>query len=190
MMRTKQSVRQEGLFPLLGETILLREIQLTDATERYLSWMNDPELTKFLEARFLHHTLESLERFVREQMRDPVHWMFAICGLETGEHIGNIKLGPISEVHGYGDIGLLVGQREWLGKGVGTEAIRLLRDFAFYSIGMRKLTSGMYSTNLAARRAFEKCGFVVECVLKSHRRFGDEYVDALQMALFRENDGK
>ena len=42
----------------------------------------------------------------------------------TDKHIGNIKLGPINWIHRYGDISLLIGDKDYWGKGIATEAIR------------------------------------------------------------------
>lgn len=189
-MQSKQQIRQGNVLPLCSEMLVLHEIGLEFVTEQYLSWLNDPALNQYLESRFVTHTMASLAEYVTQQQQSTTSWMFAICDRETGEHIGNIKLGAICEYHGSGDVGLIVGAKGWQGKGVATEAIMMVKDFSFYSIGLRKLISGMYSSNIASRRAFEKCGFTVEGELKSHYRFGDEYVDAWCMGLLKENDKK
>lgn len=48
-----------------GETISLRRLSESDVSAEYLKWMNDPEITKFTESRFLTHSQESLLAFVR-----------------------------------------------------------------------------------------------------------------------------
>lgn len=167
-MRDKDNIRKAGLLPLRGQTVHLREIEPTDVTDAYLGWMRDAELTRFMESRLDEHTRESLMSFVQTRRQSEREWMFAICGAQCGTHIGNIKLGPIHPHHLRADIGIIVGEREWHGRGVATESIRLVVDFAFRILGLAKLTAGMYAENIGSRRAFEKAGFTVEGVLRKH----------------------
>ncbi len=186
-MMNKQEIRQSAALPLRGGVIYLREIELSDVSTRYLSWMNDKDVNQYLESRFAVHTLESLGNFVRKRRESEFEWMFAICASESDLHIGNIKLGPVNTHHGVGEIGLLLGEKSWHRGGVGTQAIGLVVDFAFNVLGLRRLTTGMYSENLGSFRAFQKCGFSLEGTLKEHYKFDDTYLDGFRMGLLREN---
>jgi RimJ/RimL family protein N-acetyltransferase len=52
--------RHKPNYHLLGERIYLREIQLSDVNENYHRWMNDGEITQYLESRFHDNSLEAL----------------------------------------------------------------------------------------------------------------------------------
>ncbi len=56
---------------------------------------------------------------------------FGIFVIETREHIGNIKIGNIDQIHRFADVGLLIGEASARGKGYGTEAILLACRYAF-----------------------------------------------------------
>ena len=185
-MKKKEQVRESGALPLMGQVVFLRELAPSDVGDRYLSWMQDEEIGRYLESRFMVHTLESLAEFVEKQTASERNWMFAICRGFDGQHIGNIKLGPVNDHHGLAEIGLLVGERSMHGKGIATEAIRLVSRFAFETLDLRRLTAGMYAHNVASRRAFEKCGFKVEGILRAHFRCEDEFVDGWRLGLLRE----
>src|SRR5258705_1773472 len=91
--------------------IYLRDVQLTDATARYAAWMNDPDVTRYMETRFATHTVESLREYV-SMMRHKPDTLFLAIVLRHGDcHIGNIKLGPIDRVHGLADVALMIGDR-------------------------------------------------------------------------------
>ena len=77
-------------------------------------------------------------------------------------HIGNIKLGPIHWLHRRADLSLFIGERKYWGQGYASEAIALVRDWAFRELDLQKLNAGIYSGNHGSRRAFEKCGFELE----------------------------
>ncbi len=151
-----------------GERIYLRRLNAGDVSEDYLTWMNAPEINRYLESRFYTQTMESLHGFVAAMAEDE-HNLFTGIFLKDGDrHIGNIKLGPINVYHGFADIGLLIGDRACWGKGYASEAIGILSDFAFEQVGLHRVTAGAYADNEGSSRAFEKCGFIREGILHNH----------------------
>lgn len=149
---------------------MIRPLTEEDVTETYLEWMNDPLVTRYLEARFQTHTMEDLRRFVAS---NPVWGIFV-----DGVHVGNIKLDTNAH-HKRGDIGLLIGAEYW-GKGHATDAINAMTEHAFSS-GLHKVTAGAYAGNGGSVRAFEKAGFSREGVLKEHWYVDGEYQDGILM---------
>lgn len=153
---------------LSGGPLYLREVRLEDVNENYYRWMNDPDVTRFLESRFYPHSLESLRQFVTGKQGDRNNVFLAIVLHDGDRHIGNIKLGPIDWIHRLGEIGILIGEKDCWGKGYASQAICLLADYAFNRLDLYKLTAGCYGNNEGSTRAFEKAGFVREGVRKEH----------------------
>lgn len=144
-----------------GENAALRRLTAADVGERYLSWMLDPEVTRYLESRWETHTLESLREWVaRHDRRDTL--LLAILRADSGEHVGNLKIGPFHPHHGTADLGLMIGDRASHGRGIGSEAIALATSTAGRLLSPRKLTASCYSGNLAAARAFNRAGWAAE----------------------------
>lgn len=150
---------------LTGNGVLLVPMGPEHVTERYLSWMSDPLVTQYLESRFDAPTLEGLAAFVQAAATAPDSYMFAILLRESGEHVGNIKLGEISRHHLRGSIGIIIGEPSAWGRGVATEVVELLSRWAFDELGLVRLSAGAYAANVGSIRAFEKAGFVVEGTL-------------------------
>lgn len=142
----------------------------------YPLWLNDPLVNQFLESRFQVATRESVLKFI-EGASVSNSYLFGIFLQENSKHIGNIKLGPVSQLHRRGDIGLLIGDKRFWGKGIATQAIELVVEFAFNHLNLLKVTAGMYAPNLGSYRAFIKCGFSVVGVYKKHSFFNGEFVD-------------
>lgn len=163
--------------------LLLRTLLPEDASERYRDWLNDPEINQFLESRFVTHTVESTRAFV-EALGDD-HVAAAIVERASGEHIGNIKLGPIHPVHRSGDIGLLIGERRCWGRGYATEAIAGLTAHAFDELGLDKVTASAYSTNVASIAAFRRAGFELEGSRRGQMVSGDRRVDLVLVGCVR-----
>lgn len=128
----------------------------------YVGWLNDPEIARFLESRFARHDLAGTRAFVDAQRANPGVLFLGIRDKANGQHVGNIKLGPISRAHRTGDIGIMIGAREAWGRGIATRAIRQLCLIARDELGLRKVTAGCYGGNIGSERAFERAGFNVE----------------------------
>ena len=149
---------------LEGERIYLREVRASDANENYYRWMNDPEVTQYLESRFYPNSLESLREYVASKTGDREEVFLAIVLKDGDRHIGNIKLGPINWIHRFADVGILIGEQDCWGKGYATEVIRLVMHYAFSVLNLHRLTAGCYSLNQGSAKSFQKAGFVVDGV--------------------------
>jgi ribosomal-protein-alanine N-acetyltransferase len=171
--------------PLEGERLILRDLEPADAGGRYLEWMGDPEVMKYLESRFTAYAHDDLLAYIQAARQDPAVRLLGIVRREDGRHIGNLKLGPIDHQHGRADIGILIGERDCWGKGYGTEAVATVSAWAFTALALRKLTAGAYSSNVGSIRAFQRAGFHVEATRSQHYVSGDQIVDAVLLARFR-----
>lgn len=174
-----------GVIVLRSKRLLLRAIEPSDLNLTYLSWLNDGDVSRYLETRFLPQTLEAFEAYWQNHRDDPTSPWFAICLAEDGRHIGNIKLGPIQWLHRRADISLFIGDKSSWGMGYGSEAIELLRDWAFRELDLQKLNAGIYAGNIGCRRAFEKNGFDLEGTLRQEVVSDGSRLDVWRMGLPR-----
>jgi RimJ/RimL family protein N-acetyltransferase len=170
---------------LSGPRLYLREVRPSDVNATYYGWMNDPEVTRYLESRFFPHSMEALREYVTGKLGDRDNVFLAMVLKSGDRHIGNIKLGPIHWMHRSADIGLLIGERDCWGQGYATEAIRLVVDYAFSELNLHKLTAGCYAINHGSIKAFQKVGFVVEGVRPQHYYYRGAYIDAVLLGLVR-----
>ncbi|HEY9584301.1 MAG TPA: GNAT family N-acetyltransferase [Candidatus Paceibacterota bacterium] len=142
---------------IVGEKIYLRPVAMSDVTERYCSWLNDPEVNKYLETRSCN--MDELREYVREKTEDPDILFCGIFDKETDIHIGNVKLEPIDWANKKTVFGIMIGDREYWGKGLGTEATRLISDYALNELGMNEVELGVITDNIKASKAYERAGF-------------------------------
>jgi [ribosomal protein S5]-alanine N-acetyltransferase len=171
---------------LEGKKIYLRAISLSDVTEEYLSWLNDEETTRGLASGVFPSTIEELQRFVEGVVSNKNIVMFAICDHSDDKHIGNIKLDNFDWVSRTCELGLLIGNKNYWGKGIGSEVCRLTLEYAFSDLNIRKVSLAVYENNPAAIRLYEKLGFVTEGQLRKHVFEGGTYYDKFYMGIFRE----
>lgn len=165
---------------LLGERIYLRQIEMEDCTISYVNWLNDVEVTQYLETKWIVQDLETVRNFVDAQRENEHSVLFAIISKESELHIGNIKIGPINVHHKHADISYFIGNKAYWNKGIATEAIRLICKFGFEELGLNKVEAGTYETAVASWRALEKNGFVREGIFREQ-----VYLDGRYIAVFR-----
>jgi RimJ/RimL family protein N-acetyltransferase len=169
-----------------GEKIYLREVRITDVNEEYYQWMNDSEVNQYLETRFIPQSIESIRKYVEKFDGSMNEIFLAICLKENDKHIGNIKLGPINWIHRFSDVSLILGDKNYWGKGIATEAIKLITNYAFTVLNLHKLRAGCYEQNVASKKAFEKAGYGVESVFNKQYMFNSKYVNIFSLTIFNE----
>lgn len=161
---------------LTTERMVLRFVELNDVTDDYIRWMNDELINRYMETRFRPQKREDIEKYIKA-MRDNGNILFLAMTLkENNKHIGNIKL-DTAPVHKRGEISLWIGDTEQWGKGLATEAIRCVAEYAITDLGMVKVTAGCYSCNEGSAKAFVNAGFTQEAVLKQQYICGGRRVD-------------
>jgi len=166
-----------------GDRLFLRNVRCQDIRKGYLRWMNDPEVTQFLECRFQKHTEGELRDFVKDMEEDPSNVFLAIVLREGDRHIGNLKISLIDWYHRFADIGLLIGDKSCWGQGFGSEAIRLATDYSFGVLELHSLTAGLYDANIGSFRAFLKAGWKQQGLRKNRCLHQDQYTDEILMGI-------
>ncbi len=139
-----------------GKRIYLRLLTINDASQEYCQWLNDSEVNKYLETK--NTTIQELREYIQERIDSPNALFFGIFDKE--KHIGNIKLEPIFWERKKVIFGFIIGDKKYWGKGIGTEATKLIVDFVFNFLNLDEVELGVLPQNKAAVRVYEKVGFI------------------------------
>ena len=150
-----------------SEKLTLRELTLKDVSEKYVRWLNDKTINKYLESRFFQHSLKSTEDFVNAAINDNSTYLFGIF-TNGMKHIGNIKLDSIDDFHKDAVIGLMIGDKSSWGMGLGAESIKVLSEFGFNSLKLKKIRAECYESNLGSKKAFINAGYEIEGFVNSN----------------------
>ena len=173
---------------LRGERVGLRALDKADIGPRYLNWLQDRDITRYLETGAFPLTLDDLHRYyahlASQTPAPPACVFFAIQHVAAGEHIGNIKLEPINWLHRTATLGLVIGEKRFHGQGLGEEATRLCLRYAFERLGLRKVSLGVLASNTRAFQLYRRLGFVVEGCKRQEYWADGAYHDSYVMGLF------
>lgn len=184
-MKTKPSSKQivEPIVFLQGKRLRLRPNDITDI-DRYTRWINDEEIRSFLGSVFPTTKLQE-EEWLREKHKssDTVH-----LAIETndGVHIGGITIFRINWVDRTAETGTMIGDKKYWSNGYGTEAKMLLLEYAFKTLGLRKIHSRAYAYNERSIKYSLKCGYKIIGRQKEEKfKFGT-YHDVVMLEVFYE----
>jgi RimJ/RimL family protein N-acetyltransferase len=109
---------------------------------------------------------------------------FAIAA--DGVCIGQCGLFQFDAVAQSCALGITIGDKGYWGRGYGSDAIRLLLDYAFRLRNLRRVYLTVNSTNERAIRAYRACGFVEEGRLRQHVWSAGQYIDLVNMGILRD----
>lgn len=113
-------------------------------------------------------------------------YRFAIRTLTDDLFIGTCSFWIESWNHGDAWLGIFIGERDYWGKGYGTDASRLLVSYGFNELNLRRISLGLHGFNERALKSYLKVGFVLEGRERGFLpRDGVRY-DGLLMGLLRE----
>ena len=117
-----------------GENFYLKRLLPEGISDSYLSWLNDPEVIRFVQVRFQMRDRESIAAFVAGF--DHINnFIFAIFAAENDDYIGNVTL-RADAVHLFANMGYLIGNKAYWGSDAALETCRLIADFAFFERGL------------------------------------------------------
>ena len=172
--------------PILESNRLkLTPLSMVFATEKYVNWMNDPEVIKYLMSGG-NYTIDKLQKYIEEVEKRP-QFFWAISLKETKEHVGNIKIDPIDPINLYGEYGIMIGDKSIWGKGIAYEASSKVISHCFEKLKLRKINLSVLSKNLLARKLYNSLGFEQEGYFKKHIFHNNQFEDSIRMTLFNKN---
>ena len=168
---------------IIGEKIILREIEEADLNS-IVKWRNDPAILRWL---FSYSPLSKVKqrKWYEKYLDDVTQQIFIIEVKEEKIPIGTVGLTNIDYKNQRGELTIIIGEKNYRGRGLGDECLNLLVKFAFDEMNLRKIKTLVFSDNEKAIKLYEKCGFVEEGVLKEEIFKDGMYKDVLIMGIRR-----
>ena len=142
-----------------GVKVRIREKRETDIRNEY-SWRIDPELSRLDATRPMTMSYEDFFRYSREEMQFP-NYRSKRLAVETleGIHIGNIMYYDLDMRSRQAELGIMIGDKEYLSSGYGTDTVNTLLRHLFTTLELDKVYLHTLSWNYRAQASFNKSGF-------------------------------
>lgn len=171
-----------------GTLVSLIPISLED-TELIVRWRNNPNVQNNFVFR---------ETFTNEMH---INWMnnkvatgkvvqFIIQDNKTKKKIGSVYLRDIDNIFKSAEYGIFIGEDDFRGRGFGSEAAKLIVDYAFKHMKLHRIFLRVFEKNTAAVTSYKKVGFEVEGIARDIVYLDDEYHDMIFMSLINEEESE
>ena len=172
--------------PLLrGEKVWLRPLEERDMPA-YAAGINDTEvggLAGYKAPMSLEQAKGWLDH-ANEKSKKGEGFFFATCELGDDRFVGTTWLKEVDYWHGSAELAIYM-DRDHIGAGFGTDAQRVLLNFAFNAVGLNRVWLTVYASNTRAIHSYEKLGFRHEGLMRQSWRGPNGLEDSVLMAILR-----
>lgn len=138
---------------LKGEKIILVPYTIERCHEFYKEYVADPAMTY----ETYTYDVEEVNRYFQNKVLAPNRLFFAIC--HNDKTVGEIQIKQIDMEKLCGTLGVHLINDSFKGKGYGTEAQRLLIDYAINTLGLKTIYADAIHRNHRSKHVLEKLGF-------------------------------
>tara|TARA_B100000029_G_scaffold364360_1_gene357553 strand:- start:54 stop:569 length:516 start_codon:yes stop_codon:yes gene_type:complete len=141
-----------------SKRLYLRKFNFNNINKKYISWLQDKKINKFL-SRNIKTDKNNLKKYFKKIKKNKKILFLAIYYKKNFNYIGNIKFEPINLKSKFTIMGILIGERKYLGKGLAKEAIIAASIWLYKKKKIKFIFLGVNKKNYRAIKAFKKTGF-------------------------------
>lgn len=172
---------------ITGERIILRQIEKTDAQPIYEN-AKDWKVSRYLSNVPHPFRLRNARDFIKKAKvwaEKKTGYHLGIELKQTGQIIGIIGIFEIDQKHKRAVIGYWLGRKHW-GKGLATEALRLMLNFGFKKLELLRIYGHVMKPNSRSSMLLKRANFRLEGKMRKHFIKKGKRMDALVFGLLKE----
>jgi len=155
--------------------------------ETVAHWFGDSEFIQLMNSDPARpQTAKQVKADMEQRAERENAFPFAIRTLADDKLIGFVSLFTGAWVNGEGWVGIGLGERDYWGKGYGSDAMRLILRYAFQELNLARVSLEAFAHNTRAIRSYEKTGFKLEGVQRQWEGRGGQRRDVVTMGILRE----
>lgn len=165
---------------IYGEKVFLTPITLNDC-EDFVRWRN----SDFIRSKFIFReeiTIENQGDWIRKMVETGKVEQFIIWDKKDKKKIGSVYLQHIDKRNRKCEFGILIGEKEYIGEGRGTEANQLVCKYGFEMLGMKQIYLRVLASNVRAIKSYVRAGFKEEYISHNDVWIDGEAVDVVYMS--------
>jgi len=170
---------------LVGEKIYLRPIEVDDA--EFISMGENDEAVR--DALFLAFpvSVSQIREKIEKSLNDPSQLIFMIVSKEDNVTVGQTAFFRIDYVSRAAVFYLAILDTKFWGAGFGSEATKLMVDYAFQTLNLNRIQLHVNAENTPAIKIYQRAGFKKEGVLRQAMFKNNRYFDFWVMGILRED---
>jgi ribosomal-protein-alanine N-acetyltransferase len=172
-------------FPVLEVgKFVLRELSVSDVKPFY-AYLSDPQVNKYISEEDTPKSFAAAEDEIRYwadlfNYRRSIYW--GIAEQKTNKLIGTCGFNVWSRTHARTEVSYDLARAYW-GKGVMTDCVRAICDFAFINMRVNRIQGTVADDNIGSIKVLEKLGFQHEGKLRQYGILHSKKRDFFMMSL-------
>ena len=171
---------------LEGDLVILRPLEEADFEGNYAKWLNDKEVCEGNSHHTYPYTKADGLKYIRHALETRSECILAVVDKETKTHIGNIALQSINPIYRTAEFAIIIGERDFWGKGYAKDASKLIVAHGFNALNLERIACGTFDGNVGMEKLAAYLGMKEE-----GRRRGAVYkdgkrLDMLEFGVLRE----
>ncbi|MFH0969688.1 MAG: GNAT family protein [Patescibacteria group bacterium] len=172
---------------LEGKKIYLRPLTANDINDNYISWLNDSEVCKYNSHHAFPYNKHKAEEYLKNISLSKEILVLAIITKRSEKHIGNISLQQIDLLNSSAEFAILLGDKNYWGKGIAKEASVLIVNHGFKELNLHRIYCGTSSENIAMQKLAEFLGMSEEGRRKEAQFKNGRYNDILEFGILKKD---
>ena len=172
---------------IVGQMIYLRGLEETDLQGPYFQWFNDAEVCRYNGHALFPNSMGRMQEYFSRQATSNSQVVFAIACKASDKHIGNVALQDIDWIARSAEFAIIIGDKDFWGKGVGKEAGELILRYAFQTLNLRRIHCGTHEDNTGMRKLALALGMSEEGRRVKAGFKNDSYFDVIEYGVIRKS---
>ena len=163
--------------------VKLRPLEAEDCQSFY-HWAQDKQVTQFSLSSYAYPQSQSdILKWLASINSNQQTISIGICNPETNTLIGYAGIASINTLNRCGEYFILIGNKDYWGKGIGTEVTKIITHYGFETLGLHRIELTAYASNKSAIKAYEKAGYKHEGIKRQSGFRNGKFIDKVFMAV-------
>ena len=170
---------------MMNKRVYLRAFE-PDDYKTTIKWRNDDEIKSMLGGvnRYVSEAYE--KKWIDDTIFRSSDIKLVVCLKDNDLHIGNVYLTGIDYINRTAESHILIGNKDYWGKGYAREALLQILKYGFEEHGLNRIEAHINADNLASLRMHTKCGYKKEGILRQALYKHGEFKDVVVMSILKE----
>jgi ribosomal-protein-alanine N-acetyltransferase len=171
---------------LVGDNIYLRGLDEKDLEGRYIEWLNDPEVCENNSHHVFPYYYDNAKKYIEKTYNSRTELVLALVLKENDLHIGNISLQSINFINQSAEFAILLGEKQFWGKGYSKEAAKLIIKHGFMELNLNRIYCGTTAENIGMQKLALFLGMTQEGCRREAQYKGGRFIDMLEYGVLKK----
>jgi ribosomal-protein-alanine N-acetyltransferase len=171
---------------IYGKRINLRGLEEKDLTGNYFHWFNDQQVCEFNSHGLFPNSINRMKHYFESVSNSRTALVLAIIHRDTNSHIGNVSLQQIDWLSRAAEFAIIMGERNYWGKGFATEASKMIVEHGFSALNLNRIHCGTSADNKGMRKLAAALMMTQEGVRRQAMYKNGIYKDMIEYGVLRD----